>query len=517
MKFERTKNATRNILFGSVLKIYQMFIPFLMRTAMIYFMGVQYLGLNSLFTSVLQVLNLAESGIGTAMVFSMYKPIVEDDKDTLCALMRLYRNYYRIIGLVIGIVGVWITPFVPRLISGAVPNELNVYVLYLLNLAATVLSYWLFAYTNSLLVAHQRTDISSIVMIITNTLQYGIQLGVILVLKNYYLYVAAILVTQLLNNVITAVIVKRMYPQYKPVGDLDKCQKKELNGRIRDLFISKVGGVVLGSMDTIVISAFLGLTVLAIYQNYFFILSSVYGLVEIILISITAGIGNSLATETKEKNYNDMKIITFMYMWLIGFCICCFLGLFQTFMEIWVGKNLLFSYDVVVCFCVYFYVYELTRLFNVFKTAAGVWHEDRLRPLISSIVNLTLNLLTVKKLGVYGIILSTIIALAGVEIPWLLQNIFTLMYNRKLFRNYFKDLSIYFSGIIVACVLTGSVTKLVSDGSWGAFLICLIVSCVIPNVVFFCFYHGKQEFRQSVQMIDRMTKGKLHLELMLFK
>ena len=91
MKINRTKNAARNMVYGIVLKLYQIIVPFLMRTAMIYFMGVQYLGLNSLFTSILQVLNLVELGVGSAMVYSMYRPIAEDNKEEICALMRLYR------------------------------------------------------------------------------------------------------------------------------------------------------------------------------------------------------------------------------------------------------------------------------------------------------------------------------------------------------------------------------------------------------------------------------------------
>ena len=159
MKVERTKNATRNIAFGFALKIYQLAVPFLMRTAMIYFMGVQYLGLNSLFTSILQVLNLAELGVGGAMVYSMYKPIAEDDKATICALMRLYKKYYHVIGGIIAIAGIAITPLIPSLVKSDLPAGLNIYVLYLLNLAATVLSYWLFAYKNSLFQAHQRLSL----------------------------------------------------------------------------------------------------------------------------------------------------------------------------------------------------------------------------------------------------------------------------------------------------------------------------------------------------------------------
>ena len=118
MKLERTKNATKSIAAGLFLKAYQMIMPFLIRTAMIYFMGMQYLGLNSLFASVLQVLNLAELGVGAAMVFSMYKPVAEDDAVTICALMKLYRRYYRIIGLMIGGVGLLLTPVIPKLRAG---------------------------------------------------------------------------------------------------------------------------------------------------------------------------------------------------------------------------------------------------------------------------------------------------------------------------------------------------------------------------------------------------------------
>ena len=152
------------------LRVYQMIVPFLMRTAMLYFMGVQYLGLNSLFASVLQVLNLAELGVGSAMVFAMYKPIAYDDEKTICALMRLYRRYYRIIGAVIGVAGLLLTPAIPYLISGDIPSELNIYVLYFLNLGTTVLTYWLFAYKNCLLQAHQRNDAANLVAAGTYTL-----------------------------------------------------------------------------------------------------------------------------------------------------------------------------------------------------------------------------------------------------------------------------------------------------------------------------------------------------------
>ncbi|MGN0556751.1 MAG: lipopolysaccharide biosynthesis protein, partial [Acutalibacteraceae bacterium] len=196
MKTERTKNASRNMLFGVALKLYQIIMPFAIRSVILYYLGVEYLGLNSLFTSVLQVLNMAELGVGSAMVFSMYKPIAQDDNATICALMKLYKWYYRVIGAVILVAGVAITPFIPKLIKGDVPPDMNVYVLYLMNLAATVLTYWLFAYRNSVLQAHQRGDVASKVGIATETLKYIFQLGVLCFFKNYYYFVLVLLLTQ---------------------------------------------------------------------------------------------------------------------------------------------------------------------------------------------------------------------------------------------------------------------------------------------------------------------------------
>src|SRR5574344_1004694 len=264
MQINRTKNATRNIIFGTILKIYQILLPFVIRTVIIYVLGIEYVGLNSLFIAVLQVLNLAELGVGSAMVFSMYKLLVEDDDDTISALMQLYKFYYRIIGAVILIVGLVLLPFIPKLISGDIPKDINIYLLYLLNLFATVLTYWLCAYKSSILQAFQRNDLISKVTIITDTIKYILQIGLLFIFSNYYYYVIVIIATQIGTNIFTAYIADRYYPQYKPKGQLPKEKILMINRRIKDLFTSKLGGIVVNSADSVVISAFLGLKVLAI-------------------------------------------------------------------------------------------------------------------------------------------------------------------------------------------------------------------------------------------------------------
>lgn len=500
MKIERSKNAVRNIIFGAAIKIYQIIIPFVMRTVMIYFMGVQYLGLNSLFTSILQVLNLAELGVGSAMVYSMYKPIAEDDEKRICALMKLYKNYYRIIGLVVAIIGVIILPFVPKLIKSDLPEDVNVYVLYILHLSATAFSYWLFAYKNSLLQAHQRNDVISKVSFIFETLKYLIQLLVLIFLKNYYLYIAVVLLTQIATNVATAAVVNKMFPNYKAVGELSKEEKQEINHRIRDLFTAKFGTVIMSSADTIVISSFLGLTILAIYQNYYFVMNSVYSIVCVVFASVVAGIGNSLIKETVDKNYTDLKKFTFIVNWLICFCCCCFLCLYQPFMKLWVGDDLMLSDSYVILFVVYFYICVMAMVWATIKDAAGMWHEDRFRPLIGAGVNLVINIVLVNLIGLSGVLLSTILSYLLISMPWLLHNIFHLIYRRSP-KEYLLKLAIYVIITIASCLCCAILCNLMSFRPIVQLIVNFIICVIISNGIQFIVFRKTPEYNNSKAIV----------------
>lgn len=510
MKFNRTKNASRNILYGLLSKAYTIIVPFLMRTLMIYLLGTQYLGLNSLFSSVLSVLNLAELGVGSAIFYSMYKPIAEDDTETICALMALYKKYYRIIGALILVVGGALTPWIPSIIkAGTLPEDVNIYILYWMNLGATVLSYWLFAYKNCLLGAHQRGDIGSKISMISTTFTYILQILILVFLRNYYLYTFVVIGVGIVNNIITACIVDHMYPQYKPRGKLDKSVTKTINRRVRDLFTSKIGTVVYDSADTIVISTFLGLNILAIYQNYYYILNSIVGFVGVIYSACTAGIGNSLVTETKAKNFNDLKKLTLIICWISTICSCCLLCLYQPFMEIWVGRKLMLDYPAVICLVLYFFVREINQLLTLYKDASGMWHEDRLRPLAAALANLIMNLILVQYIGIYGILLSTVFAIAFVGEPWLLHNLFTVVFERKKLRIYLKKLCGYLAVAFFCCIVCNWGCGLFKCNPVTTLIINGVICVIVPNIILFVVYHNTDDFHACVKLLNKISHGKL--------
>ncbi len=504
----RTKNASRNILFGLILKAYQIAIPFLTRTLMIKFMSIEYTGLSGLFTSVLQILNLAELGVGSAMVYSMYKPIAEHDTKKIRVLMNTYKKYYRIIGAAIAIIGLILTPFIPYLIKGNPVPELNIYALYLISLAATVMSYWMFAYKNSILQAHQRNDIISKINILSNTILCLIQISSIIVFRNYYLFITAILVSQIITNVAIAIVSKRLYPEYSPKGELSEKEKREINGRIKDLFTAKIGGTIVNSADTLVISTFLGLTTLTIYQNYFYIITALNGLLSVFYTATIAGIGNSIITESKEKNYQDFQKFTFIIMWIVGFCSVCLLCLYQPFIKLWVGEELTLGIPAIICLSAYFFVYHLNQLMCTYKDAAGIWHEDRFRPLITALANLILNIVSVHFIGIYGVILSTVITYMFIGSPWLIKNLFSTVLDANGMSKYIKDILYYAISTVFLATISFFVTQIFSNNMIIQLIAGGIICTIIINTGYFILYRKSDNFKQSKQLIVKVIKRK---------
>lgn len=501
----RINNVIRNTGFGVLHKLMQTVIPFLMRTVLIYCLGIEYVGLNSLFTSVLQVLNFAELGISSAMNYAMYKPVAEKDEKKICALLREYKKYYFYIGLVVLICGLALIPFLPYLINKDVPSDINIYVLYLLYLVQNVLSYWMFSYRSSLLEAHQRKDIISKIYLVLDAIKFILQFIVLIVYRNYYAYIIIQLLPVIVYQFVLYFYVKKMYPKYEPVGELGKEDKAVIKQRVKDIVTSKLGAVILNSSDSVVISAFLGLSVLAMYQNYFFLITAVVGCVGMALNGSMASVGNSIVTDSKEKVYKDFKSFTFILSFLTCVCTCCFLCLFQPFMEIWMGKDFLLSFSIVILLCIYYYMYEFNQLFNIYKDAAGLWHEDRWRPLITSLTNLTLNIILVQWIGLYGVILSTVLSMLFVGMPWLLHNVFTCLFHTSL-ADFLKRLLSYIITTIAGCAIAYSICEYVQISPIIDLVIKAVIAVVVPSAIYLIVFIKTQECAKLIEIAKRLLK-----------
>lgn len=500
MNTDRLHNIKRNFNNGFLRRIVDLLFPFVINTVVIYTIGVEYLGLNSLFASILQILSLAELGVGSALMYSMYEPMAVGDADKICCLLSFYRKIYLAIGLVICLLGIGCVPFLEHLIEGEIPDGINIYVLFFINLANTSVSYFLFAYRASLLQAEQRIDIKEKISMCTNICMYIGKILILLLTKNYYLFCLIVPVFTTVDNLVVWRITKRRYPQYVCKGRLSKDEVNNLKTRAVGIFINRLCDVMCNSFDTIVISAFLGLTILGEYNNYFFIMNAVGILAGSIVVSSIPSIGNAVATETVEQNYKNFNVLQFGYSWLIGWCTVCLVCLMQPFIELWVGTEKMLGMSVVFCLCGFFYFQKTNEVYMAYRQAAGIWNHDRVRPFVEAVLNLSINICLVQIIGVEGVLIASIFTMGFIRIIWA---------SRYLFKEYFIEygqkrflLRLLFYSIITACS-TGATFYLCSLLNLSGIL-CLLarggICIVVPNAVFFAAYHRLPEFKALISL-----------------
>lgn len=420
MKLDIIGNAKRNIVAGLLNRVLTMFLPFVNRTLFIWWMGAEYLGLNGLFASILGVLSLAELGVGQAVVCAMYKPVAEDDKETICAYFSFYRTVFRLIGLLILICGLSIFPFLPKLVHGDVPADIDLRIIYLIHLANAVLSYFLFAYRGVLLTVHQRMDIQTHIATGLTIAQNIASLAILCFTRNYYHYVLVTIVFTVLSNILVARVTKRLFPDIICAGRLSRERRRKILADVGALFLHRLGSVISYSSDNLVISSSLGLVKVAAYGNYYTIYKTVCGFIYMIYDSLTAGFGNAIHTETKLAVWEKFRKLNVLSLILVSWSSAMMLALYQPFMQIWTEKcpELMEPFSTAVLMVVFFYVNYSRQVLQMFKSALGLWRQDQFKPVVSGIANLVMNFALIYVMGLNGAILSTIIAFLFIEIPW---------------------------------------------------------------------------------------------------
>ena len=494
----RTKNALRNVFFGFLNKFVSLGLPFVSRTIMLYLLGASYLGIGTLFSSVLSFLSLAELGFGSALVYSMYKPIAEKNYELVGALLKYYRKIYRVIGTIVLTIGTILVPAIPYLMKGGAPESINVYVLYYIYLINSVISYFFAGYRQSLLTAHQRTDVvNKISMFINIFVQFG-QIFALFLTRNFYVYALVPIIGTIFTNLSLAVTTKKRYPQIKCSGEAPIETKKEIKTKISGLFGTKLNSIVVHSADTLIISAFLGLSMTAKYGNYYYIMNAICGFIMVFYSSMTAGIGNKLVVDSIEENYKFFKNMNLINAWLVGWCSVCLVCLYEPFIEIWIGNDMKLGMAFVILMALYFYIYMIQRNILAFKDAAGLWNKDWMRPYISMTINVVSNLILVQFVGIYGIVISTIIAFL-ISLPWVNNVLFKHLFKMS----HLKNLLVVFRDFIITLLITGAtyfICNLCAGGFLGL-LERLVICAIIPNVIFTIIYFKTEEFRYFKEMV----------------
>ena len=376
-------------------------------------------------------------------------------------------------------------PFLERLIRGGYPGDINLYLLFGIFLFDTAVSYFLFSYRQCLLTAHQRNDIYSRIVIFVTTGEYLLQIAVLVLFRSYYAYILLRPAATILINLACGVITGRIYPQYRCRGSLRQEDRRIIREKISGLVVSKLTGITRDSFDSVFISAFLGLTAVAVYSNYYYICFAILLVQGILLGSISGGVGNSIAAESTQKNFQDFRKIGFLHNWLFSWCTACLLCLYQPFMELWVGQSMLASFPTMLIY----YVSCLGGVQGVYAQGNGLWWESRKFYMLEALANVILNWVLAKLLGIFGIMLASVLSRLCIG------NVSSLYI---LFRHYFTEQSLgeewlrrLGNALITAavCAVTYGLCRFFSPESlWLTLLARSCICVVVPNVLMWLVY-----------------------------
>jgi len=474
-----------------ILNISTIAIGFFTQRIFLHILGAEYMGLNSLFTNILSALAVAELGIGNAIIFSMYKPMAEDDHETIRALMAFYKRCYAIIGLVVLALGLVILPFTPAIV-GQQSLNVNVMIIFAMSLFDIVASYYL-GYKRSIIFVSQQNYIIDFVGLIYIILLSALQMLVLFLTKNYYLYLGVKLVLRVLQNVVLNIIAGKMFPYIREPNPpkLSKKMRKDIAKKVKGLIYHKASSFIVLGTDNIIITSFLGLFVNGLYASYYMIISSLQGIFGQIITATMASVGNLLVENNKPKQFDVFRKIRFINFWLALFGMTGLLVVMDSFITVWLGAEYLLGFDVLLVLVINFYVYVSRTSYNVFKEAAGIFYEDRFVPIIESAINVVASLVFVNIFGLAGVFLGTILSSMVLYVYSYPKYVYKKLFGRS-YKQYAVETIGYALLAGVICAISFFVARLVAGmtGFTGIPLVILniIVTAVVPNaLMLLCF------------------------------
>lgn len=496
----RIQNSLKNMLFGISGQIISAVMGFIVRTVFIATLGIEYLGVNGLFTNILTLLSVANLGFDTAVIYSLYKPLAEGDQRKIQAFMNLYAKAYRIIGLIILLLGLSLLPFLPYLMNGetAIPHIQVIYILFLLN---SVSSYF-FLYKQSIIIADQHYHIISKIYSIYTILFNLVQIIILISIVNYILVLFAQIAFTVLKNIYISHKANQMYPYLKEKNKvkLSAEERKSFFKNLYSLMLYKISGVVINGTDSIVISMFIGIVWVGIYSNYYLIIATLNTFVGYIFYSITASVGNLHVKENEEKKYFMFRIIRFSNFWVYGFCSVCLWSLINPTITLWLGEQYVMNKFIIFAMLLDFYSAGMQNASTTFRDTTGLFQKGTYRPVYAAVINIVVSIALAQTIGMAGVFLGTVISRLCTYFWYDPYVIFKYVFQKPLMNHFIRYIQF---GLIVfvAAALSDMIGNMVQVNPYMDLVVRGIVCLFIPNALFFILFRKFEEFEYLLSIV----------------
>lgn len=511
MPANRTKASVLNMLISFGGQLLTVFLTFISRIIFIRYFTENYLGVSGLFNSILTMLSLAELGVGNAMIYSLYKPVAEHDENKVRKLMNLYRLLYRFVAAVVAGLGLMFLPFLDYFIKGdpGIPHLKFIYLIYLTNTALT----YLFSYKQSIIMANQKEYINRAYTTLVQSIQILLQIMVIVLTSNFYLYLLIQLLGAVTTNWLLARKADRMYPflreDHKALPE--KSEIREIFKNISALLLHRIGGKMVHNTDNLVISAFIGLAQVGIYSNYRLIMNTMTTLVSHVYQAFTASIGNLVVVESEEKSYQVFKTLNFLMFLVFGYCFAGLFVLVNPFVRMIFGEYYLLDMTIIVWSCLEFYLRGMRQIILRFRDAKGLFWNDRYKPVAAALVNLVVSLALVRYYGIGGVLMGTVASEICVNYwiePYILmRHGFSGQWKRRL-ALYYTEFGIETVWLFLMTWLLYYVCGIVPGDGIISFLAKGILLTVVYGGSVVLVFHRKPEMKEIYGRIKPIVRGR---------
>lgn len=501
----RTKKAGINVIVNLVTVILGFLPSFIVRKVFLDSLGNELLGLSSLYGNIIGLLSMVELGIGSAIIFSLYRPFAQGDREKIKGYLDYYNKFYKVIGFIILVLGLLITPFLNIFIKNGV-NMVDAKVYFILFLINTFITY-LFSHKLCIINVAQEGYKLSIATTISKISIAIVQLVVLKIYPSFYLYLSVQILINLIYYIVINKYIDNKYDWIKnTIGKIDNTEKQNLTKNVKALFLHKIGGMLVFGVDNIVISAFINLTVVGVYNNYNMIIGSIQTIISSALSGVTSSIGNLLTEDNSEKVFEVHKKLFFLSFWIVSFMTISLSNTIKQFVLLWLGESQILDSFTIAILLINFYFILMRSSVERFKEGAGIYHEDRFAPLFEGAINLTASIILVKIMGLPGVFLGTLISNLCV-IFWVKPKIvYKYVFNKKL-SLYFK---MYFYYLFIGCIpliATNILTfKLKSTITITSFFYNCLINIMVINVIYIIIFKNKDEFKYFKNIIFNILK-----------
>lgn len=508
-KRSRTEYSLINIMVGLGGYFFNTIFGFICRMVFVKCLPAEYLGINGLFTNILSMLSLAELGIGTAIVYALYKPLAENDEEKIASLMQFYGKAYRVIGCAVGIVGLALLPFLNSLIGETPSIKENIYLIYGVYLFNTCLTYF-FSYRASLLTAAQRNYVQLAISYLITTIQSVVQICALLITHEYFLYLGIqTLGTFIFNIVISRKTIKDYpYIERKDIKPLAKEEKLSLFKNIKALTVSKISELLVNSTDNIIITYFSGLITVGAASNYTLFSGTISTLTNQIFNSIVASVGNLNALEDKEGRIRFFKILQLANFIIFGWATIgiCFVS--SDLVELCFGKSYVLSASIPAVLALNFYIVTMNSAVMTYRSTLGLFKYGQYILIFTAAINLSLSILFGKWWGLFGIYLATAVARMLTNTWYIPYAVFKYGLNRKM-REYCALYMKYLLVIVIDGMICYFICSILKFNIVFNVIFKIIVCSVVPNMTVILFWGRTEEFQYIVEKGKKVIKKKL--------